>query len=194
MPSNSTALILIDIQQGLDELDYYGGERNNPQAEEKAAMVLLYWRQQQWPIFHIKHNSSNSESPLHPSRSGNAIKDIVQPLPHEPLIEKEVNNAFTSTDLQQRLEANGITELVIVGLTTEHCVSSTVRVGANLGFSVTLVSDATAAFCKTASNGKHYDAETVHEIAIANLADEFARIQTAEEVLLALQSNRSEDR
>ncbi len=180
------ALILIDIQQGLDEWTYYGGERNNPQAEENAAKLLYYWREQQWPIFHVQHNSINPKSPLHPGKLGNAIKEIVRPLPNEPLIQKNVNNAFTSTGLQQRLEAKGIQELVVVGLTTEHCVSSTVRVGANLGFSITLISDATAAFCKTTANGKHYDAETVHEVAIANIADEFAITQTTEELLASV--------
>ena len=98
---DSPALILIDIQKGLDDIEYYGGHRNNPNAEENAKRLLSFWRQNNLPIFHIKHNSTNPNSRLVKGKIGNEIKDIVKPFANEPIIEKEVNSAFIGTDFQQ---------------------------------------------------------------------------------------------
>jgi len=82
------ALLLVDIQIGLDELDYYGGARNNVNAESNCRKLLDYFRKRNLPIFHIKHNSTKPASPLHHTKPGNAIKSIVQPLETEPLIQR----------------------------------------------------------------------------------------------------------
>ena len=181
--NSTTALILIDIQNGLDELDYYGGARNNPFAESNARKILDFWREKKWPVFHIKHNSTSPDSPLRPNQPGNEIKEIVQPIADEPIIGKNVNSAFIGTDLKERLENQGIQKVVIVGLTTEHCISTSTRMSANLGFETTLISDATAAFDKVSWDGKPIPAEIVHQVELANLNGEFARIIRTEEFL-----------
>ena len=119
------ALILIDVQEGLD--DPRLGTRNNPAAERYMARLLAEWRWRSWPIFHIQHLSTESDSPLRPELPGNAIKRIVAPQGQEPVIQKNVNSAFIGTDLQGRLTEAGIHSLVLAGLTTDHCVSSTAR-------------------------------------------------------------------
>ena len=94
-----------------------------------------------------------------------------------------MNSAFIGTDLEERLKSKNITDLVIVGLTTEHCVSTSTRMAANLGFNVTLISDATAAFDKKGINGEQFSAELAHSIALANLKDEFAKVIDTEAYL-----------
>lgn len=176
-------LLLIDIQDGLDQLEYYGGQRNNPDAETNCSKILAWFREKGWPIFHVKHNSENSESPLHPSKPGNQIKAAVAPLDSEPVVEKSVNSAFIGTNLKDRLDKQNVRELVVVGLTTEHCVSTTARMATNLGYRVQVVSDATAAFNKTGIQGEAYDADTIHLTALAALKGEFAEIVDTQSVL-----------
>ena len=178
---NDAALLIIDVQEGLDEPRL--GARNNPEAESNMARLLEEWRSRGRPIFHVQHMSTEPDSPLRPELPGKAIKREVAPIGSEPVIQKRVNSAFIGTDLQERLEAAGVNSLIIVGLTTDHCVSSTARMAADLGFGATVVADATAAHERFSYDGSHHSAETVHELALANLHEEFAAILTTDQVL-----------
>ena len=174
------ALILVDIQKGFDNIEYWGGQRNNLDAEGNMSHILQLWRANDLPIFHIQHCSSNPGSMLHETNEGNAFKDQVKPICSEPIIKKKVNSAFIGTDLKERLDRLKITKLVIVGLTTDHCISTTTRMAGNLGFGTFLVSDATATFNKKGIDGEDYSAELIHATALASLNDEFATIVTTE--------------
>lgn len=180
------ALILIDIQKGFDDIAYWGGHRNNPDAETNAAKLLAFWRKHQLPVFHVQHCSTNPASRLAEGNVGNEFKDIVEPMPGEHIIRKQVNSAFIGTDLKERLDNEGITELVIVGLTTDHCVSTTTRMAGNFGFETYLVADATATFDKIGADGKKYEAEILHDTALASLHGEFGTVTSTEEVLKIL--------
>jgi nicotinamidase-related amidase len=177
---NKTALLLIDVQKGFDEP--YWGERNNPQAEANMARLLAAWRQTQRPIIHVRHCSTEPNSPLRPERPGNAFKDEVQPLPGEKQFSKTVNSAFIGTGLEAYLHEQAITDLVIAGLTTDHCVSTTTRMAANLGFAVTLVEDATATFDRE-YNGRFYTAAAIHQINLASLHGEFCTVRATDTIL-----------
>jgi nicotinamidase-related amidase len=172
------ALILIDIQKAFDNIEYWGGQRNNPDAEENANELLQLWRKYHLPVFHIQHCSSNLKSPLHESNAGNDFKDIVKPGNNEPVLKKNVNSAFIGTNLKEQLDHSTITKLVIVGLTTDHCVSTTTRMAGNLGFDTFLVADATATFNKKGLAGENFSAELIHFTALASLNEEFATIVT----------------
>src|SRR6266487_1855347 len=172
------ALILVDIQKGFDNIEYWGGQRNNPHAEENARELLRLWREHHLPIFHIQHCSSDPKSLLHETNEGNKFKDLVKPFDEEPIIKKNVNSAFIGTDLKAQLDNANITKLVIVGLTTDHCVSTTTRMAGNFGYDTYIVSDATATFNKTGVEGQNFSAELIHETALASLNEEFARIVT----------------
>lgn len=178
---DKTALIIIDVQQGLD--DPRLGERSNPDAEENMARLLAEWRRQQRTIYHIQHMSTEANSPLLPDLPGNAIKAIVAPQADEPVIQKQVNNAFVGTDLEARLRSADLRSLVIIGLTTDHCVSTTVRMACDLGYETVVVVDATATHERHCYDGKIYSAQTVHELALANLHQEFATVLTTDQVL-----------
>ncbi len=177
------ALLLVDIQQGLADGDYYGGNRNNPDAEAVSTKVLATWRSQGLPIYHVRHSSTNPASPLHASKPGFAFHEAAQPQGSEPEIVKNVNSAFIGTDLKERLDAAGIDTVVIVGLTTNHCISTTTRMAGNLGFNTYLVADATATFDRVAPNGQKYDSEVMHQTTLASLHEEFATVVNSDALL-----------
>lgn len=184
--TDKPALILVDIQKGFEDIEYWGGQRNNIDAERNAGELLRAWRTMRLPVFHIQHCSLNPSSPLRESQYGNAFQNIVMPQPGEPVIKKNVNSAFIGTNLQQQLNNAGISKLVIAGLTTDHCVSTTTRMAGNLGYNTHLVADATATFNKKSIDGKMYPAELIHDTALASLSEEFATVVTTQLMLQRL--------
>lgn len=183
LPQNAV-LVIVDVQQGFDDPKW--GKRNNPQAEQNIARLLHAWRKSRRPVVHVQHLSSNPNSPLHPDAPGSQIKEIVKPDAGEPLIQKHVNSAFIGTNLEQMLREHAYHTLVITGLTTPHCVSTTTRMAGNLGFQTFIVSDATAAFDMPGYNGKLHPAEEIHAVSLSTLHQEFATVVDSETVLGAL--------
>lgn len=178
--SDRPALILMDIQKGFENLAYWGGQRNNTDAENNAGELLEIWRKKQLPVFHIKHCSSTPTSLLNELNEGNEFQEIVKPISGEPVIKKNVSSAFIGTDLKERLDNDKITKLVIVGLMTDICVSTTTRMAGNFGFHTFVVSDATATFNKKGIDGQNFSAELMHETALASLNGEFATVVTTD--------------
>ena len=183
---DNPALILIDIQKGFDDIDYWGGQRNNPEAELNAGKLLAFWRLKSWAVFHVKHCSSNPNSKLAEGQPGNDFKDVVAPIAGEVIVRKNVNSAFIGTDLKQQLDLAKFTKLVIAGLTTDHCVSTTVRMAGNFGFDTYLVEDATATFCKKGTDGQLFSAEIIHDTALASLNGEFATVIKTDQLIKVL--------
>jgi nicotinamidase-related amidase len=179
--SSGAALLLIDVQQGLDDPRW--GARNNPDAEQRIADLLAAWRARGRPVIHIQHLSLEPRSPLREDAPGHAFKVEALPMAGEPVFQKHVNSAFIGTDLEAHLRAHGIKSLVVAGITTDHCVSTTVRMAGNLGFTVTVVEDATATFERRGPDGAHYSADLMHRVALASLHGEFATVRSAHDIL-----------
>ncbi|KAL2836783.1 Isochorismatase-like protein [Aspergillus pseudoustus] len=232
-----TALLLIDAQNGFavdpNTPSHWGTQRSNPKLEPNLSALLGAFRtaksnsesnkltRGEIQIVHVYHSSTTPGSPLHPSADdGRGIQplDIVKPAADgsEPVLWKTVNSAFIGTELESYLRGNGIRQLVVAGITTDHCVSTSVRMAANLGVvdryldgegvkrggPVVLADGAQEEEVVNVDKGRivlvgdatatwakgGFDAETVHAVTLASLDGEFADVVSTEEVIKSLQS------
>ncbi|RAH38363.1 MULTISPECIES: cysteine hydrolase family protein [unclassified Halomonas] len=175
------ALIIIDMQRGMGEST--AGERNNPEAERNIQALLSAWRQKGWPVVHVRHISRTPGSPFWPGQSGAEFQPELAPLADEHVVEKHVPDAFIHSGLERWLHVRDLRRLVVVGVSTSNSVESTVRTAGNLGFEVSVVSDATFTFAKEDYSGISRSAEEVHAMSLANLHGEYAEIASTSDML-----------
>jgi nicotinamidase-related amidase len=105
----------------------------------------------------------------------------------EALVTKGVNAAFIGTDLDLRLRRLGVETVVAFGISTDMCVSTSVRVGANLGYRMILVEDACDCFDQPDGEGGVISAREIHRAHVATLRAEFAEVLSTAKLVEALQ-------
>lgn len=190
-----TALLLIDIQKGVDVLDHWGGptgRRNNPSAEAVMLDLLHQWRAAQRPVGYSRHDSREAASPLKLSLPTGQFKAGFEPAPDELVVTKDVNSAFVGTDLEIQLRRRHIDRLVVVGFFTNMCVETTVRMANNLGFDTYLVPDGCATTNRVGPDGFDHDPEVVHQLSVANLNREFCTTLSPADAGSLLDGDRSD--
>ena len=175
-------LLLVDIQKAFLEKDYPGLIRNNQDAEFICGKILKKWRTLDLPIIHVRHSSSNVNSKLHESNPGFEFNDHVTPLDDEIVVTKNVNSAFIGTGLKSILDKSKTEIIIIVGMTTNHCISTTTRMSGNLGYNTYLISDSTACYNTKAINGEIIDCEVIYKTSLASINKEFATVIDSNEL------------
>ncbi len=184
--TSDTVLLLIDVQKGVDRLEYWSGKtgrRNNPDAEANMQRLLNRWRQKRLPVAYTLHDSRESASPLKLSEPGGAIKEGFEPMDGDLIIYKDVNSGFIGSKLELELRRQGIHRLVVVGFFTNMCVETTVRMAGNLGFDTYLVPAGCACSNRIGADGTDYDPQLIHAITVANLHGEFCTTLDIEDAL-----------
>ncbi len=189
--SKNPALIIIDVQKAFLEKDYPGIKRNNTNAELVCGNILNKWRKNDLNVIHVRHSSTNPESKLHKTKPGFEFNDYVKPKNNEIVLTKNVNSAFIGTGLDEILKNLNINTLVIVGMTTNHCISTTVRMAGNLGYETFLISDSTACYNTKGLDGKEIDCEIIYEASIASLSGAFAEIISTREIFELLNDRKN---
>lgn len=185
MPADKTPVLLpIDMQKAFDGPPW--PRRWNSALDRNGLALLDAWRRRGLPIIHVRHDSVAPGSTLRPGEPGHAFRDGFAPRQGETLVAKSVNAAFIGTELDLRLRRLGATSVVAFGLSTDMCVSTTVRVGANLGYRMVLVADACDCFDLPDGRGGSIPAETVHAVHLATLGFEFAAVASTAAVLAQL--------
>jgi len=173
-------LVIIDIQN-----NYFKGgasELFQPDAAtEKAKEVLTYFRENNLPVFHVKHlfklnmDEKNKEELLE-------IHKTVEPRGSEVVIEKHYPSSFLGTNLQQQLSDAGIKKLVIVGMMSHMCIDTTTRAAQDYGYEVILLEDACTTKDLVTKHGT-VSASIVHDVFMASLNGTFAKVMTVKEFL-----------
>jgi nicotinamidase-related amidase len=187
--SPRTVLLPIDFQEG------FFSPRMPPLGEgtfERNGLALIAaWRDRGWPILHVRHDSAETGSCFRPEDPGNALRPGFVPLPGEPLVTKSVNSAFLNTDLDLRLKRLGADGIVAFGISTDMCVSTTVRTGNNLGWRMIVAGDACAAFEQKDLDGAVLPAAEIHRFHLATLRNEFATVASTAGILSAMLAEQS---
>lgn len=179
-----TVLIPIDVQRAFDHAPW--PPRNNPDMEANGRRMLAAWRASGRPLIHVKHDSVVPGSTLAPSHPGNALRPGFEPQGDEPLVRKSVNAAFIGTDLDLRLRRLQITSIVLFGVSTDMCVSTTARVAANLGYRTIVVGDACHCFDQPDADGRIIPADDIQRAHLATLRAEFAEVIDTDGLIAAL--------
>lgn len=188
------ALVVVDVQRGFGDAAAWG-PRDNPACEANVGALLTAWRGRGWPIVLVRHDSTTPGSPLAPGTPGNAFQDVVTAAfsgddGAEPdlLVSKSVNSSFHGTpDLDAWLREQGLTQVVVCGITTNHCCETTARVAGNLGYETFFALDATHTFDRAAPDGTVVPASTLALVTATNLDGEFATVVTTAELTAAAQ-------
>ncbi|MGI8931960.1 MAG: cysteine hydrolase family protein [Sphingomicrobium sp.] len=169
-------LLPIDMQQAFDGPNW--PRRWNRQVDANGLTLLDAWRVAQRPIIHVRHDSISVGSSLAPGSAGHSFRPGFEPQGDEQLVTKSVNSAFIGTDLDLRLKRLGARHVVAFGISTDMCVSTTVRTGANMGWDMILVPDASDCFDLPDGHGGTIRAEDIQAAHVATLAFEFCRTLT----------------
>jgi nicotinamidase-related amidase len=181
---DSAVLVPIDMQQAFDRPPW--PRRWNGAVDDHGRAVLAAWRATGRPVIHVRHDSVTPGSTLAVDAPGNAFRPGFEPRVGEPVVSKSVNAAFIGTDLDLRLRRLGVDTVVLFGISTDMCVSTTTRVGANLGWRMVLVGDACDCFDLPDGAGGVVAAEDVHRAHLATLAYEFAEVTDTRSLIAAL--------
>lgn len=177
------AVVVIDAQQEyfapLGTMVLPGG----PAAVGRIGRLLGWARRAGVPVFHIVHESRRPGATTFVKGSpGAAIHPEAAPAAGEPVFTKHLPGSFTGTPLEAALRARGIEHVIVAGFMTQMCVDTTARQAAHLGFTVTVLSDATAAREVTGPDGEPITAEQVHRTHLGSLKGFLADVRRTDEV------------
>ena len=188
--AENAALVVVDVQKGFDEADFWG-PRNNPEADDNIASLIDVWQSTGRPVVFVRHDSPKPQSPLRPGYEGNEFKEYVERRRGkgadgaELFITKTVNSAFYGTpDLDAWLKAAGISQFVVAGIQTNMCVETTARMGGNLGYDVVVAYDATYTFDLEGPFGWRRSADEIAQASAVSLhGGGFARVVATKELV-----------
>ena len=181
---SGAVLLPIDMQRGFDEPGW--PKRWNRDLDHNGQALLAAWRGKGLPIIHVRHDSIEPISTLRPDQPGNQFREGFEPQAGEGLVSKSVNSAFIGTDLDLRLRRMGARQIIAFGISTDMCVSTTIRTGANLGWPMVLVIDACDCFDLPDGTGGIIPAAQIQAAHAATLGFEFCKLVTTGELVTAL--------
>ena len=178
------ALLIIDMQGFVPDRIERGMSYFPTRSIDNMRTAIGAFRAAGKPILHVRHQTLEAGSPLH--RDGAHFQPVAgfEEQVGEPVFIKTTSSAFSSTDLHGWLQRAQISEIAVIGAVAGYCVNSTVRMGADLGLSITVIRDAVLSFPLESAE---ISAEDVYRVTLGLLVNGFARgINTAE---LQLNSN-----
>lgn len=175
-----TALLIVDMQMMMQHRIDEGRDHINPDAPAKIAMLAASFRKAGNPVIHVRHRDDSAGSPLQLDAAGYQPMPCAIAVDAEPVFVKTTSSVFASTNIEEWLRKERITDLFVTGAVASFCVQSAVRSGADLGFNMSVIRDAVIDFDLPAAS---LGAQTIFDVTIALLKADFAKIVDASSVL-----------
>ena len=187
MSIESTALVVIDVQESFRNRDYWT-PADFPVFSDRLQALIDGARRQRMPIVQIFHVEETGAFSL----ASGFVKTLA-PIAVEPdvVFHKHRHSALVGTGLPVWLTERGIRRLIVSGIRTEQCCETTTRHASDLGFDVDFVSEATLTFPMSARDGRMYTPAELRARTELVLADRFARIATVDEALAGTEALRA---
>ncbi len=169
------ALVIIDMQRDFLEPGGFGAALGNDVSRLRRAIgpiarVLEAARRAGMLVVHTREGHRADLTDLPPSKRrrgrfttgigdegpmgrilvrgerGHDIVDELRPEAGEPVVDKPGKGAFHATDLDALLKNRAIRQLIVCGVTTEVCVSTTVREANDRGYDCLVLADCVASY------------------------------------------------
>ena len=180
VPIERSALLVIDVQDSFKATPLWQ-RRSSTAFEANVERLVSAYREAGLPVIYFLH--TDGDEGFGTTSPWFKLMDFLQPAPDEPVLVKNTRNAFTSTDLQRRLEARGVRRLAITGIQTEQCCETTARLAADLGYDVDFVIDATLTFpLADPATGEELATDEILRRTEFVLRRRFARITAADQL------------
>src|SRR4051794_6210163 len=171
------ALIVVDVQRGFEDPSW--GPASNPDFEANLTQLLALWRERDWPVVYVRHDSTTPGSPFTPGTAGNELDRSLLAVDPDVVIIKSVSSAFLGDPpLKDWLDERRIDTVVITGIQTNMCAETTARMAGNLGYRTLFAIDATRTFDLAAVDGGTIPADELMRVTAANLDGEFGEVVT----------------
>ncbi|MCW3815635.1 isochorismatase family protein [Micromonospora sp. DR5-3] len=198
------ALVVIDVQESFRQRPIWA-YASQPDIVDQVNRLVDAARRRGDLVVWVLHAEPGSGGLFDPANGHVRLIDGLAAVAGEPTLVKTSHNAFTTTNLQQVLTLAGIRDLTVCGIRTEQCVETTTRVGCDLGYEMTFVTDATVTF---PTPHRDLPADATLEQILADprtlsteqivarteyaLAGRFATVRTVAEVVRGLQLGASD--
>ena len=167
------ALIVIDIQEGLVKDNPF--DTKNFIINTKA--IIQHFRDQNIEVIFIRH--SEDEGLLAMGSDNWQVYHELKPQENEKIFNKYYNSIFKDTELKEYLNRKNITDLTFVGMQVEFCIDTSVKVGFEYGYKITIVEDAISPF-----DNIHLSADQILSFYKEKIwRNRFAQLRTTKEIL-----------
>ncbi|RKN42074.1 cysteine hydrolase family protein [Micromonospora endolithica] len=142
---SNAALVVIDVQESFRQRPIWA-YASNPDIVRQVRRLVANARERGDLVVWVLHAEPGTGDVFDPVNGHVRLIDGLVPVPGEPTLVKTSHNAFTTTNLQQLLTQAGVGAVTVCGIRTEQCVETTARIGSDLGYAMTFVTDATVTF------------------------------------------------
>ncbi|HEX7182418.1 MAG TPA: cysteine hydrolase family protein [Thermoanaerobaculia bacterium] len=180
IPIEQSALLVVDVQDSFKTGPRWE-RRSNPDFERNLDRLVRSWRAAGLPVVFMLH--TDPDPGFETTSPHFKLMDFLQAEAGEPVLVKTTRNSFTSTNLQEILDARGVRRIVVTGISTEQCCETTTRVAADLGYDVDFVTEATLTFpIADPETGEELSTDEIVRRTEYVLRGRFARIARVEQL------------